>query len=379
MRILHITDCYLPQLGGIEMHVSDLARRQLEAGHEVTVLTRAQAAGELPEQGVQIVRLPAGGNSWRAGRRAREVARERDVDVVHAHLSVVSPLAVSALRSMADVPTAATIHSVVPDSPMALRTAAKIGRLASPSVAFTAVSDVAAAPWRRAMGDRMPIRILSNGIDPSAWRIAHEPGDGRTFTVVTVGRLARRKRQRSVVRMLAQLRDELPTDITLRAAIIGDGDLHETLRADVDRHDLADIVALPGAMSRCAIREVLSRADVYVAPAVLESFGIAALEARCAGVPVVGMSRSGVVEFVRDGVEGLLADGDDQMLAAVRRLALDADLRSAIHAHNLSTLPPMAWPLVLAQHEQVYLRVRQRVDSATRVRPLGSVLTSSRR
>ena len=28
MRILHVTDCYLPQLGGIEMHVHDLATCQ---------------------------------------------------------------------------------------------------------------------------------------------------------------------------------------------------------------------------------------------------------------------------------------------------------------------------------------------------------------
>ena len=35
------------------------------------------------------------------------------------------------------------------------------------------------------------------------------------------------------------------------------------------------------------------RADVYVAPAVLESFGLAALEARCVGLPVVGVSAAG--------------------------------------------------------------------------------------
>ena len=32
----------------------------------------------------------------------------------------------------------------------------------------------------------------------------------------------------------------------------------------------------------------LLASDVYVAPAILESFGLAALEARCVGLPVVG-------------------------------------------------------------------------------------------
>ena len=39
MRIAHVTDFYLPRLGGIELHVSDLSDRQRAAGHEVEVLT----------------------------------------------------------------------------------------------------------------------------------------------------------------------------------------------------------------------------------------------------------------------------------------------------------------------------------------------------
>src|SRR3954466_9210467 len=41
MRILHVSDAYLPKQGGIEVQVSDLARRQVEVGHDVTVLTCA--------------------------------------------------------------------------------------------------------------------------------------------------------------------------------------------------------------------------------------------------------------------------------------------------------------------------------------------------
>lgn len=39
MRVAHVSDFYLVGLGGIEMHISDLARRQRQAGHEVRVLT----------------------------------------------------------------------------------------------------------------------------------------------------------------------------------------------------------------------------------------------------------------------------------------------------------------------------------------------------
>ncbi|HEY9521592.1 MAG TPA: hypothetical protein VIR33_00005, partial [Thermopolyspora sp.] len=39
VKILHISDCYLPRLGGIEVQVADLVRTQRGAGHSVEVAT----------------------------------------------------------------------------------------------------------------------------------------------------------------------------------------------------------------------------------------------------------------------------------------------------------------------------------------------------
>ena len=76
-----------------------------------------------------------------------------------------------------------------------------------------------------------------------------------------------------------------------------------------DRHDLG-WVELPGRLDAAELRDLYARADVYAAPAVLEAFGIATLEARTAGLPVVARAGTGVEEFVADGVEGLLASSD---------------------------------------------------------------------
>ena len=58
MRIAHVTDFYLPRLGGIEMHVSDLAARQVALGHEVTVVTSSPSEGtSAAEGGPDVVRL----------------------------------------------------------------------------------------------------------------------------------------------------------------------------------------------------------------------------------------------------------------------------------------------------------------------------------
>ena len=124
-------------------------------------------------------------------------------------------------------------------------------------------------------------------------------------------------------------------------------------------------VSLAGHLPRGEVAALLARADVFVAPAILESFGIAALEARCAGVPVVAHAGSGVADFVRDGREGLLAQDDDDMVRALVRLANQPELRAQIARHNRRVRPPMDWSSVLDLTEQAYRRAAE-LQSAPR-------------
>lgn len=355
MRILHVTDSYLPRLGGIEMHVSDLAARQAAAGHRVSVMTRTPPAADSGQEvePVDVERLACGPLALSARKEITRYVEQERVDLVHAHLSVASPLSVAALRGASTYPAVATMHSVVPDSPDLLRAAAVVTRLPASSVTFTAVSEVAAAPWRRAFGDRMPVLVLPNGIDPDAWAAPHAEGADEDLVVVSVGRVASRKRLSALIPMLAALRDELPRT-RVRAIVVGEGPQLPRLRREVHRWGLDNVVDLPGKLTRTQIKQVLQRADIYVAPATLESFGIAALEARCAGVPVVAMAQGGAGEFIDDGREGFLVSGDAEMLQTVLGLARDPALRRRIREHNAHTRPPVAWPEVLTLHDHVY-------------------------
>jgi glycosyltransferase involved in cell wall biosynthesis len=107
---------------------------------------------------------------------------------------------------------------------------------------------------------------------------------------------------------------------------------------------------------RTSVRDRYATADVYISPARLESFGIAALEARTSGLPVVARSGSGVGEFVIDGVNGFLAEDDESMAAALARLASDDGLRDRMRAHNLDQAPAQDWPRVAELAEAEYLR-----------------------
>ena len=102
------------------------------------------------------------------------------------------------------------------------------------------------------------------------------------------------------------------------------------------------------------IRDYFAHSDVFVAPANLESFGIAALEARCAGLPVVAKAHTGISEFVTHGKEGLLAASDADMVRQLNRIVGDADLRESIAAHNRSTPSPVDWSVVVGRNVAAY-------------------------
>jgi len=145
---------------------------------------------------------------------------------------------------------------------------------------------------------------------------------------------------------------------------VGEGAERAAMRRYLDRHAMTDWVSLPGHRPREGIRSLLARADVFLAPATLETFGIAALEARCAGVPVLARSQGGIAEFISDGREGLLAETDAEMVAGLVRLAADPELRGAIATRNRATTPPLAWDAVLARTGEIYAQATDLVRAS---------------
>ena len=180
-----------------------------------------------------------------------------------------------------------------------------------------------------------------------------DPGD---VLVVAVMRLAPRKRPVPLLRMLRDAREALPPGVRLRAVVVGEGPQRAAMERFLRANAMTGWVELVGRWDRDRIRELYRRADLFVAPAVLESFGIAALEARCAGLPVLGRSQSGVREFVADGVEGALAPTDGDLTAALVRLAASPALRRRIGDHNRAVPVSVTWPDVLARTTAAYHR-----------------------
>lgn len=359
MKILHVSDCYLPRMGGIERQVHDLALRQHEQGHRVHIAT--SVAGSGPDSGpVPVIRPEIGRGGPTAVRYSTfsagaAVVLGGDYDVVHVHASSLSPMAYRAAMaaSHARIPAVITVHSLWDYASPVFSASDRLLRWSRWPITWSTVSSVAATPLQKHLGSRTPISILPNAVDERAWRVPVVEHDPKRVVVAGVMRLAARKRPQQLLGMLRTARRQIPSDIDLQAVVVGDGPRRPALQRYLDRHRM-DWVQLVGARTHDEIREIYTGADLFVAPATLESFGIAALEARCAGLPVVAQAVSGVRDFVQNGREGLLATSDADMAACITRLATDRALRTAITEHNRSTAPAMGWPEVLQRCQELY-------------------------
>jgi glycosyltransferase involved in cell wall biosynthesis len=138
------------------------------------------------------------------------------------------------------------------------------------------------------------------------------------------------------------------------ATIVGDGPEHDSVQRYLRRHGLTDRVRLTGAVDREAIKRLLGQTSVFVAPAHRESFGIAALEARAMGVPVVASARSGVTTFIEHGTDGLLGHDDRELGDHLIRLLRDTDLRELMAGHNRRVRPSFGWDQALERTSSIY-------------------------
>jgi glycosyltransferase involved in cell wall biosynthesis len=338
MKILHVTDSYLPNLGGIELHIEDLATRQQAAGHDVAVAARSAAAD------------PSRDAVRRVERSRRSWLTDEAPDVVHAHVSIVSPFALAAARraGRAGIPTVVTVHSLwthVGRLPELARDTWGIRRW---NVTWTAVSERAATPVREVLD--VPVHVLPNADDLDHWRPFGGLPEADPPHVLSVMRLTSVKRALPLVRMLR----EAAGRTALTATIVGDGPERVAVQGYLRRHELTDRVRLTGALDRADIRRHLAQASVFLAPAHRESFGIAALEARASGVPVVASARSGVATFIEHGTDGLLGDDDRDLADQLVALLDDSELRERIAWHNRAVPPRFGWSQALERTSELY-------------------------
>src|SRR5690606_10645205 len=185
---------------------------------------------------------------------------------------------------------------------------------------------------------------------------SHTADAAAPLKVVLAMRFTPRKRPLAVIDIVRRAREQAQVPITLE--ICGGGPLLRPVRAVVDRRGWSDWVSLPGRIDRRSLIEHYRAADVYLASSRFESFGIAALEGRAVGLPVVALAGSGTEDFIGDGVSGLVRPGDDGLVDGLVELAGDRGLLRRLRSHNEAVPPEQDWATVERAVEAEYARAR---------------------
>ncbi|MFD7643791.1 glycosyltransferase [Kitasatospora sp. NPDC059795] len=297
MRVLHIVTGL--HAGGAERQLALLLRHlPTDQRHEVATLGNpGTVARELRAAGFAVHHLGMRGNrDLGVLPRLTRLIRTGRYDLVHTHLYRAMLYGRLAARLAGVKRVLATEHSLQagviegrPTSPgvKALYLAAE--RLGGTTLAVSgqvaAALDAWGVPAHR-------VRLLPNGVDAARYRFraaerdAHRAGlraelglPGDAFVIGGVGRLVPGKRFHVPLEALAALPE------SARLLLVGEGPERAALTARAERLGVRERLVLTG--ERDDVPELLTAMDVLVSPSREETFGLAALEALAAGLPVL--------------------------------------------------------------------------------------------
>jgi glycosyltransferase involved in cell wall biosynthesis len=291
MRIAYLSPQYLPVYGGVERHVSSIARLAVAAGHDVEVITQtsdrsAPSIETLDSVSVRRFRALNGSSAYGIPPALFAwIAREgRRFDLIHAHGYHALP-ALAALTTRT-VPVVFTPHyhgdGHTPFA-RALHVAYRpLGRrLFDRADAVVCVSGaergLVAGDFPRVAGR---IHVIPNGVDarPAA---AVMPFPCRGPVILSVGRLAGYKR----VGLLVEAVAELPADV--RLVVVGDGPGRAALERTATELGVGHRVDMVGRISDGELARWFATADVVASLSLHEAFGITLAEGAAAGAAIV--------------------------------------------------------------------------------------------
>ena len=357
--VLNWRDCWHPEGGGSELYVREVSRRLAAAGREVTIFTARYPGAPSTEvrEGIRYVRR--GGHLtvylWAAALlllgRLGPLGRADDVLEVQNGMPFLARLTTRAR-------VVVLVHHVHREqwsilSPalarfgwwMESRVAVRVNR----GCRYVAVSEVTRSELVDLGVRAADVTIAWNGTPPVP---EHEPRpESPAPQLVMLVRLVPHKRVEHAMDAVAALRERHPG---LHLTVMGSGWWEPQLLEHRAALGLDDAVELLGHVSDRTKFEVLSGAWVHLLPSVKEGWGLSIVEAAHVGVPSVAYADAGGVrESILDGVTGLLARDQPDLVARVDELLSDPALRREMGAKAQVRSAQFTWDSTASAFERV--------------------------
>jgi len=332
--------CY-PTFGGSGVLATELGKALADKGHQVHFITYQQPV-RLNEFNANIfyheVRVPTyplfdyPPYETALASTMVDVVLNNQLELLHVHYAIPHASAAYMAKKILEdegkkLPVITTLHGtditlVGRDKTYAPVVAFSINQ----SDAITAVSANLRDETYRNFPIKKHIEVIQNFVDVSrfrkkpidAFRKVIAPNNEKIVTHASNFR--KLKRVDDVVKIFAEINKAIPSKLLF----VGDGPerpLAERMCRDMG---ICDDVRFVGRQEQ--IEEILAISDLFLLPSDYESFGLAALEAMAAGVPVVSTNAGGLPEINVHGKTGFLSDvGNTSEMAANAITLLEND------------------------------------------------------
>jgi glycosyltransferase involved in cell wall biosynthesis len=347
MKVIIITNVYLPQIGGVEFVVYHLSRTLKAENCEVSIIT-SHSQPNLPPleitDGIKVYRTYLGifGNSARSSVyfvlsflpsiiRLVKIIKIEKPDIINFHFSDSAALYVLLLKRIFSLPVVVSVHGndiqKFPEESLIYR------RL---TTALLKKADFVTACSKSLLKDAIRLEPsvkgksnpIGNGIDLSEFDLKDIYKSDKPY-IFSFGRLEHKKGFDVLINSFKIISKEFPNYDLI---IAGDGAKKNELQNLIDNLGLDKKVKLTGALSRKEILKLLNGCEIFICPSRIEPFGIVNLEAMAAGKPVIASRVDGVPEVIEDGVNGILVEPENvnQLAETIANLLNDEALKSKL-------------------------------------------------
>ncbi|MFN2544459.1 MAG: glycosyltransferase [Actinomycetota bacterium] len=343
LRVLFINwrDIRNPDAGGAEVVTHEIAKRWVQSGHEVTLLT-SRFSGSPPLEVVDGVRIRRTGRLRNGSFHLlvqRTLSKAPDVDVIIDEINTIPFL--TPLHRKKLPPIIALIHQLAVDvwDAEVPRALALVGRRIEPRLLrlYRETPVVTVSESTRhdlleiGLGD---VTVIQNGRDdpPPLADMSKE----QVPTFLFVGRLTPNKRPDHAVEAFRRIREELPDAQLL---VVGQGPMEATLRKR-----LPEGATMLGFLPREELYRRMAGAHCLLVPSVREGWGLVVIEANSVGTPAVAYDVPGLRDSIVDGRTGSLSAPDPAALAeAAVALLRDEGHYQRIRQNALSWSEGYSW------------------------------------
>ncbi|MFX1303058.1 MAG: glycosyltransferase [Promethearchaeota archaeon] len=344
MKVAIFTDTFMPCTNGIVDAVWRISKGLKKAGNTVHIFALSDKNSDEIIEGVIIHKFQ--GRIFRFYedymmrytvpiRRVFKIAKKVDFDVIHSNSHLSMGLSALILSRLKKIPLISTFHTLLPqyleihtdqlkstyyEKSRALRLAHKSKFLdllskISKKLVWWWLSYHNIGTWITTPSNFSKKILINNGIHREKIFVVPNPIDLGIYKktkkkneiplILHVGRLSPEKRVDVLIKALKCVKTDFKCIIT------SDGSNRSLLQELAIKEGVSNKIKFTGIVSKEKLTKYYHKADIFVSPAIYDTFNNCVAEALSHDTPVIIDKKSGATDFVKHGLNGIIVNSSN--------------------------------------------------------------------